>query len=238
MLAKLKTVAVDDNKLILLLLEQMCQVSPIIELVGSFTNPLEFLAQAPTLDFDLCLLDVHMPTMEGTTLAQILKFKPVIFITGSDETFRDVINLSPIDIVPKPIVKDRLYQAFEKAYEHLADKKEFGLFNVAESTKKIQLHLADIMLITTDDDDARNKLVWMRNGDRYTLMNYKLEHLTANSPVLVQVNRAEAVSLEAIYGVEYDLITLKGVVTEAGKPKQVTLGPAFKEKFKERMFYC
>jgi hypothetical protein len=68
-------------------------------------------------------------------------------------------------------------------------------------------------------------------------MNYNIEHLTSNSPSLVQVNRGEAVSLEAVHEVEHDLITLKGILSECGKPKQITLGAAFKDKFRERMFY-
>lgn len=77
----------------------------------------------------------------------------------------------------------------------------------------------------------------MRGGGKYTLMNIKLEHLVQNSPTLVQVNRAAAVSLEAVHEVEYDLITLKDIVNESGQQMQVTLGSAFKSKFKERMYF-
>jgi two-component system LytT family response regulator len=234
---KLKAIAVDDDPGVLAALQEMCRVSPLIELTQTFTNPAEFLTKAPLLSFDLCMLDIQMPQMEGITLAQVLKNKPVIFISGSDDRFRDALNLSPVDIVPKPVLKDRLYKAFEKAYDLLAEKKEYELFNVAESNKKVNIRLPDIMLITTDDIDPRHKLAWMRNGEKYTLMNCKLEHMVNNHSTLVQVNRAEAVSLEAVHEVEHDLITLKGILTEDGRPKQVTLGPAFKQKFKERMFY-
>lgn len=237
MIKKLRAIAVDDNAGILSTLQQMCKESPTVELVKTFTNPQDFLEEAPVLEFDLCLLDIQMPQMEGTTLAQVISNKPIIFISGSDEKFRDALNLSPIDIVPKPILKDRLYKAFEKAFNMYSEKKEYELFNVAESSRKVKIRLQDIMLITTDDVDPRHKQAWMRSGEKYTLMNCKIEHLTANSPILVQVNRAEAVSLEAVHEVEHDLITLKGIIAENGRPKQVTLGAAFKKKFKERMFF-
>lgn len=237
MLNKLITIAVDDDPNILSTLVELSKPSPLIEIAHTFTNPAEFLAKAPSLKFDLCLLDIQMPQMEGLTLAQILKNKPVIFISGSDDKFREALNLSPVDIVPKPIFKDRLYKAFEKAHNLLVESKEYELFNVAESNKKISIRLPDIMLVTTDDVDPRHKLVWLRNGEKYTLMNCKLEHLTGNSKTLVQVNRAEAVSLEAVHEVEHDLITLKGILTEDGRSKQITLGQAFKQKFKERMFF-
>jgi len=237
MLKKLKAIAVDDNSAILATLQQMCKDSPLLELIGTFTDPNEFLAKAPILEFDLCLLDIQMPKMDGTTLAQILKNKPVIFISGSDERYRDALNLSPIDIVPKPILKDRLYAAFEKAHNQLVEKIEYELFNIAESSKKVKLKLTDILMVSTDEIDPRNKEVWMRTGEKYTLMNCKIEHLTANSSSLIQINRGEAVSLEAIHEVEHDLITLKGLLADNGKPKQITLGAAFKKKLQERMFY-
>ena len=234
---KLKAIAVDDNPGVLATLQEMCKDSPFVEIVGTFTDPRKFLLKAPSLEFDICFLDIQMPEMEGTTLAQILKNKPVIFISGSDDKFRDALNLSPIDIVPKPILKDRLFKAIEKGYNQLGEKKEYQLFNVAESNKKVKIRLPDIMLITTDDIDPRHKIAWMRNGEKYTLMNTKLEHLVQNSTSLVQVNRSMAVSLEAVHEVEYDLITLKGIFDEDKKPMQVTLGSAFKAKFKEKMFY-
>jgi len=237
MVKKLITVAVDDDEAFISDLLQLCKDSPFIEIAYTFNNPHEFLSKAPLINFDLCLLDIQMPGMDGTTLAQVLNKKPVIFISGTDYKFRDALNLSPIDIVPKPVLKDRLYKAFEKAYNLLAEKKEYALFNVAESKRKVKLRMSEIMLISTDEVDPRNKLVWMKNGDMFTLMNYKMQHLTESSPFLIQVNKAQAVALEAVNEVEYDLLTLKGINADNGKPKQITLGAAFRSKFKERMFY-
>jgi len=237
MLKKLRAVAVDDDSSILSTLEAMCKESPLIELVCAFTSPTEFLKQLPKLNFDLCILDIQMPEMEGTVLAQVLNNKPVIFVSGSDERFRDALNLNPIDIVPKPILQDRLYKAFKKAYDQLAEKREFELFCVAEFKHKVKIRLQDIMLVTTDDVDARHKQAWMKNGDKYTLMNCNIEHLTTNCAALIQVNKREAVSLEAVHEVEHDLITLKGLLADDGRCIQVTLGAAFSKKFKERMFY-
>ncbi len=237
MIKKLRTVAVDDDEYFLSSLLQLCKESPIVEVKDTFTDPTEFLKQAPELIFDLCLLDIQMPGIDGTTLAQVLNDKPVIFISGTDHKFRDAIDISPIDIVTKPIMKDRLYKAFQKAHELLVEKKEYELFNVAESRRKVNIRLVDIIFVSTDEIDPRNKQVWLKNGEKYTLMNCKMDLLTANSPSLIQVNKSQAVSLEAVHEVEYDLLTLKGITAEDGKPKQITLGMVYRAKFKERMFY-
>ena len=234
---KLKAIAVDDDVNALATLSQMCKESVFIDLVKTYSNPNEFLSHAPQLNFDLCMLDIEMPGMEGITLAQLLKNKPVIFITGSDHKFREALNIAPIDIVPKPVLKDRLFRAFEKAHNLLAQKKEFELFNVAESSKKVKIRLPDILLITTDETDPRHKVAWMKNGDKFTLMNTKLEHLLENTASLIQVNKSEAVSLDAVHEVEHDLITLKDILADNGRAMQVTLSRVYQAKFMERMFY-
>jgi two-component system LytT family response regulator len=234
---KLRAASVDDDPNIHATLKQMCKESPLVEIAYTYSDPEKFLSDAPTLDFDLCMLDIQMPGMEGITVAQLLNKKPVIFITGADDRFRDALNLSPVDIVPKPILKDRLFRAIEKAYNMIVEKREYELFNVAESNKKVKIRLQDILFVSTDDIDPRHKQVWLKNGETYTLMNYKLDELAEHSPTLVQVNRGELISLEAVHEVERDLITLKGIKAENGKPKQVTLSPNFKKKFMDRMFY-
>ena len=49
MIKKLRAIAVDDNAGVLATLQQMCKESPTVELVNTFTNPKEFLDQAPML---------------------------------------------------------------------------------------------------------------------------------------------------------------------------------------------
>lgn len=236
MARKLKTIAVDDDPFIIGTIEDLCRDSPIIEIVKTFSNPKEFIDKIPTLDFDLCLLDVEMPEMQGTVVAQMLKNKPFIFITGADSKLREALSLAPVDVVTKPILKDRLDRALNKAYELFVDKQEYALFNVAESKRKMKLHLHDILLVVTDTVDPRHKTVFMRNGEKYTLMECTLEGLLDICPLLVQVSKSEAVSLEVVNEVEYDMVTIKGI---EGKevPKYVTLGRAFRKSFKERLFY-
>jgi two-component system LytT family response regulator len=233
---KLKTIIVDDDPFIVSMIEDLCRDSAIVQVIKTFNNPKEFIENAPVLDFDLCLLDIQMPEMEGLVVAQMLKNKPFIFITGSDNKLRDALSLSPVDIVTKPILKDRLDRALSKAYELFMDKKEYELFSVAESSRKMNIHLPDVLLAVTDNVDPRHKLVFLRNGEKYTLMDCTLERLLDSCPLLVRANKAEAVSLEAVNEVEHDMATIKGIEGKEA-PKYVTLGRAYRKSFKERLFY-
>lgn len=236
MARKLKLVILDDDPYIISLIRDLCKDSQIVEIAKTFNYPLDFMREVPSLDFDLAILDVQMPEMEGTIVAQMLKKKPFIFVTGADNRLRDVLNLSPIDVVTKPILKDRLDKAFEKAYELLSDKREYAMFNVAESSRKVKIRLPDIMLAVTDTVDPRHKAVYLKTGEKYTIMDYSLEKLIDACPNLVQVNKREAVSMDIVNEVEYDMIMLRGISGDE-VPKYVTLGRAFSKSFKEKMFY-
>lgn len=236
MARKLKAIVLDDDPFIVSMIQDLCRDSQIVEVTKTFNNPKDFVEQAPHLDFDLAMLDIQMPEMEGTVVAQMLKNKPFIFVTGADERLRDALSLSPIDVVTKPILKDRLDKALAKAYELLMDKKEYELFNVAESARKVKIHLPDILLVGTDDTDPRHKVAYMRNGEKYTIMDTTIDKLIDACPLLVQVNKREAVSLETVNEVEHDMITIKEMA-DKGAPKYVTLGRAFRKSFKEKLFY-
>ena len=218
------------------MLTDLCKRSPWVKIVGTFSDPTQFLKKAPTLDFELCLLDVNMPQIEGLVLAQMLGNKPVIFITGMENKLKDALNLAPIDVIVKPITKERLDKALEKANALLASKKEYELFNVAEHSRKVKLRLDDILVISADEDDARNKLAVMRDGAKYTLMGYTMEELLELWPSLVQVNKGQLISIEVFSEINHDLVMLKGVNTE-DIPGEITLGRTYRQQFMERVFH-
>jgi two-component system LytT family response regulator len=233
---KLKVVILDDDPHIVNILQTLCKHSEYAEVVKTFNSPAEFIKEAPSLDFDMALLDVQMPEIEGTLVAQMLKNKAFMFITGAKEKLYEVLGLSPIDVVTKPIMKDRLELALAKAHKLLIDKKEYALFNMAEAKSKVKVFLPDIMLITTDEVDPRHKVTYLRNGEKYTIMDKTLESLVDMCPNLLQVNRSAAVSIEVVNGVEHDMVTLKKI-TGVEMPKYVNLGAAFSKAFKEKLFY-
>jgi two-component system LytT family response regulator len=237
MARRLKTVIVDDDDFIVKMLTDMCRRSPWVEIVATFLDPRQFLKKAPVMDFDLCLLDVNMPDIQGLVLAQMLGNKPVIFITGMEDKLKDALNLAPIDVIVKPVTKERLNKALEKANYLLASKKEFEYFNVAESAKKVKLHLPDILVITSDEIDPRNKDAIFRNGLKYTLMDYTMEELLNLWPSLVQVNKGQLISIDAFSEIDDDLVVLKGV-NMSELPGEVILGRSYRQPFLDRLFYA
>src|SRR4029077_17067341 len=195
---RLKVVILDDDKFALEMVNDMCYNSKFVEIVGSYTDPREFITAVPRLQFDIILLDILMPGMDGIAVARLMNHKPIIFITSAEEKLKEALELEPIDIITKPYTKERLQHALEKAYKLIYDGiKEYAMFNIAESNHKIKIKLADIIHVATDESDPRNKLMELSDGTTYTVMDCTLEELLRKSPKLVQVNRGELVSLDA-----------------------------------------
>jgi DNA-binding LytR/AlgR family response regulator len=184
-----------------------------------------------------------MPEMDGMTVAKLMKDKPVIFITDVYNKLKEAVDLVyPIDVITKPIKKPRLLKALEKAYKILnyrpeqRQDREYEIFNVAENKGKTRIRVHDILLVQTDRANCRNKKVFMRTGEHLTLMRCSNEKLLSLSSKLVQVNKAELVSTDAVKDFKHNEVTLTGL-TEGAAPKKIALNRIFKQTFIDKMYY-
>lgn len=241
MQSKLRCIIVDDFYPTLVEIQKLCQDSPFVEITEIFSSPKKFLEVAPTLSYDLCIIDIFMPEMDGLAVAKMLNEKPVIFVTDVYNKLKEAIDLIyPIDIITKPIKKPRLNRALEKAYKILHFKpeakkdKEFEIFHIAESKRKTRLRLQDIVLVQTDLINSRNKKVYMRNGEQYTLMRCSNEKLLSMSSKLVQVNKAELVSMDAIRDFRHNEVTINNI-PGVEELKKLTLNRIFRNHFINKM---
>jgi two-component SAPR family response regulator len=161
MIPKFKCVIIDDDATSMLMINEFCRDIPYMEVVGEFNDSLKFIEFLPTLNFDVCIVNLNMPRMNGIKISQQLNGKPVIFVAGGDRMLRDAINMAPVDIVLKPLRKEKINIAMEKAYSLLENKrrtvkkidwnvKEYGFFHVAGEAGTVRIRLSDILLVVTE----------------------------------------------------------------------------------------
>ncbi len=179
----------------------LCEQIPEVEVVKVFNDPLLLLKEAPNLEFDLCVLDIEMPQMNGLDVAKALKGKPVIFTTAYKEYAAESYDLEAIDYIRKPIQKERLEKAIQKACEVLlkpTEAKQFAQFNTNKG--KTLLFFKDIFLITIAANDKRDKLVYLENQDRFILKNTSFDQLLRLLPAnnFCRVSKKEVIALRAV----------------------------------------
>ena len=93
-----------------------------VECVGEAANAVEALDRVATLEPDVLLLDIAMPEVSGLDVARHLPSdRPlIIFQTAHDEHAVAAFEQEAIDYLLKPVSRDRLAQALDRARKRLA----------------------------------------------------------------------------------------------------------------------
>ena len=92
--------------------------------------------------FDVVLLDIRMPGIDGITLAQTIAAMPqppaVVFVTAHSEHAVKAFELEAIDYLTKPVRLERLQQTLQKVERHL------------QASRGLDADLAEDVLIIQD----------------------------------------------------------------------------------------
>src|SRR4051812_21638006 len=156
----------------------MCEQLPGVEVVKAFNDPHKFITATRTLNFDLCIIDIEMPGLNGLEVAKLLSGKPVIFTTAYREYAAEAFDLNAVDYIRKPIQKERLEKAIRKASEKLqASTKQRSFVQLNSSKGKSLIFFDQLLFITTSAADKRDKIAWLNDGEELLLKNISFSQL-------------------------------------------------------------
>ncbi|HRZ42482.1 MAG TPA: LytTR family DNA-binding domain-containing protein [Bacteroidales bacterium] len=121
---KIRCLVIDDEHLAVEKLAGFVRKTPMLELAGTFTNPLEALGFLKTHAVDLIFLDIQMDDITGIQLLEILKEKPYIILTTAYSEFAlKGYELNVTDYLLKPISFERFLQAVDKVSDKFWPQK-------------------------------------------------------------------------------------------------------------------
>ena len=236
---KLKCLLLDDELPGLTYLKLLCDQLPDLEVVKAFDNPGHFLKEIPNLDFDLCILDIEMPEMNGLQIANLLNGKPIIFATAYKDYAAEAFDLNAIDYIRKPIKIERLKQAIEKARKHIGGSSESNhktFIQLNTNKGKAILFFDKIAYIKTSEHDSRDKVAHLIDGEEFVLKNitfYKLEqYLPTND--FCRISKKEILSLKAVQVFSFDEITTN-LISEQGKNIKLSLSENYRNEFLQKV---
>lgn len=131
---KIKCLIIDDEPLAVEKLAGFVRKTPMLELAGTFTNPLEALGFLKTHAVDLIFLDIQMEDITGIQLLEILKEKPHIILTTAYSEFAiKGYELNVTDYLLKPISFERFLQAVDKVTDKIWVHKPHAVAETAAS---------------------------------------------------------------------------------------------------------
>ena len=223
----------DDELPGLTYLKMLCEQLPELEVIKAFNSPEIFLKEMPDLDFDLVILDIEMPGMNGLQIANLLQGKPVIFTTAYKEYAAEAFDLNAIDYVRKPVKKERLQQAIHKAQNHLTTKRtEKQFFQVNSDKGKAIIFFNQLLYVKVSDVDSRDKIASLSDNVSLTLKNISFEKLLEILPAknFVRINKQEIIALKTVQAFSFDEITTS-IKTASVKALKLTLSEVYRNEF-------
>ena len=116
----LKTVIVEDDRMVAAINAQFAEKTPGVHVVATFHNGRDALAFLEQTSVDLLLLDLYMPEVSGVELLTELRRKgcnaDAIFITAANDAphIQDALQLGAVDYLIKPFRYERFEEALDK----------------------------------------------------------------------------------------------------------------------------
>ena len=234
---KLKCLLLDDELPGLTYLKMLCEQIPELEVVKAFNRPDVFLVESAKLDFELCILDIEMPQINGIEVANLLRDKLIIFTTAHKEYAADAFDLDAVDFVRKPIQLERLQKAVQKAIKQLKDTKHNRIFVRLNTDKgKSLIYFDQLCYIKASDIDSRDKDVLLKDGSKICLKNISFEKLQTVLPpnTFCRINKQEIISIDIVQHFSFDQIT-STISDEQNKPQMFYLSEVYRNVFLEKV---
>jgi DNA-binding NarL/FixJ family response regulator len=116
----LNVLIADDHQILIVGISSLIRNEPQINIAGTATTGFEVIDQVMTGDFDICLLDISMPGMDGIETARIMKerrpgIQIIMLTTYTDkEIVEELLTIGISGYMLKNCTKDQLLEAIAK----------------------------------------------------------------------------------------------------------------------------
>jgi DNA-binding LytR/AlgR family response regulator len=144
-------IIIDDDPIVQKQLSSFVSKSELLNLKGSFTNPLEALDVIKNNNIDLVFLDIEMPEMSGLEYLKEFKSKfQIIVISGDRKYALETFEYGVTDYLLKPIDYPRFVKAVYRSIERNCESGNSlnqKSFYIKVGRKFVRLCIDDIVLI-------------------------------------------------------------------------------------------
>ena len=206
----LRVLIVDDESLARARLRTLLQdcVAPAATVAGEAANAVQTMEALHRGGFDLVLMDIHMPGVDGVTLARTLRALPqapaVVFVTAHTEYAVQAFELEAVDYLTKPVRLERLQAALEKVERfnelnaHSQTHANPEMLTIQDRGRTQRVPLAEVLYFK-----AELKYVTVRTAGKSFILDCSLGELeTRYCADFMRVHRNALVSRRAMRALE------------------------------------
>lgn len=214
----LKVLIVDDETLARSRLRTLLGdcTEPRVDTIGEAANAVQAMELVQRGAFDLVLLDIHMPGVDGMALAGALRQLPTppkfIFVTAHAEHAVQAFELEALDYLTKPVRLERLQQALQKVERQLLAAGQVDAQSgveclvIQERGRSERVPLADVIYLK-----AELKYITVRTIEKEHIFDGALSDLEQKyAHLFVRVHRNALVARGRVRAVEKVIDPVEG----------------------------
>ena len=233
-------IIVDDEQPAIDVLEHYVKQIPSLELLASFTNPLQALQLLNERPVDLLFLDIQMPEISGIDLIRAIRGRSkVILTTAYSEFVSEGFELEVTDYLLKPVPFPRFLKAIQRV-QYLQDEPaapvqapedndaadDYFFVKTELKGKMLKINFKDIDYI----EGMKNYVAIHHDGNK-TIVLLNMKDLEERLPAryFMRIHRSYIIALEKIVAIEGNTVLLHKI------KEAILLGETYKAPFLERM---
>lgn len=214
---KIKCIIIDDEPLAAEVIVAHLSEFSNMELIGTYTNPMEALRTIESGGVDAVFIDINMPKMNGLDFIESLESTPYFIITTAYREYAvESFDLDVLDYLVKPIPFARFLKSMNKlSQKFLSDKStelsaqavEKSFIFLKVDKKLIKIKFEDINYIESLKDYIK---VFTKSGDY--LAHKSLSAITEEIPKnqFLRLHRSFTVALDKIQALEGNSVLVTG----------------------------
>lgn len=213
--APLRALVVDDEALARLRMRTLLGdcMAPAVSVEAEAANAVQAMEALRRQSFDVVLLDIHMPGVDGLQLAQALRSQPsasslapaLVFVTAHSEHALQAFEVDAVDYLTKPVRLERLQAALQKVERHMQSLRgleanlvlqEFVVIQDRNRTERLPLHQVVYF-------KAELKYITVRSPARSYILDGSLNELEEKyAGQFIRIHRNALVAHRAIAALE------------------------------------
>jgi len=218
----LKTVVIDDEEIARKGIIQYVEKVPFLELLGSYSNPFEFIENQHFGYADLLLIDIEMPGINGNDFLKTFRNAPLtIFITAYPQYAMEGYELDILDYLLKPVKFERFYKAVNKAldYNRKSNEPNQSEIWIKADNALHKLMINDIIMISS----LQNYIRLHTRDKTYTLLSTLKEFKKQLPNEFIQCHKSFIVNKNHILRIEGNTVYLT--------QEEATISRNFRQEF-------
>lgn len=237
----LRALIVEDEPLARARLRTLIGVDHGVAVVGEAENARAAAELVDQLRPDLLFLDIHMPEDDGLDLLRNLDplSRPVvIFTTAHPEHALDAFELSAADYLVKPLDRERVAQAIERARRFIAGGRAAAQRTTPRRERFAVRTRGEIVFVKASQIDwvsAEGNYARLHSGELSYLLRESMQSIedSLDASTFIRVHRSAIVNLDRVRKLVTTADGTPSIVLATGA--SVPLGPSYRGRLEEVM---